>query len=292
MTPEEQAQHDAETERQLRDLAAQIAAMTKLPFDPVTVRKAVVVGVADTATPPTVSLNISGDSTTTVSEVRTLNNYTPLVGQTVLLAKQGAEIFILGAIASVNPKLNTTTTTEDNGWIKATLTNGSHDGASFNGEVYYRKVLDHGSWKMQWRGGWVTGGSTTMIGSGDALDPEYRPTTQRSVITTRNSDGSVYHRIDFKADGTVTIIGGTPRIPETSSIGGSTGGTNTWTGEAENTTTPYSGVGYGPDGHQHTIGHTHPMNHSHSITTNAHSHGGYTEIGDPTWISLNVEYFL
>ena len=100
MTPEEQAALDAAQEKQIRELASQITQMAKLGFDPMTVRKGVVAAVADTTTPPTVSINISGDTTTLVSQVRTLNNYTPVVGQTVLIGKQGTEIFLLGAISS------------------------------------------------------------------------------------------------------------------------------------------------------------------------------------------------
>lgn len=283
-TPEEQAAHDADLDRQLRDLAAQIAKMTKLPFDPVNVRKGVVAGVADTATPPTVSLNLSGDTESIVTEVRTLNNYTPLVGQTVLVAKQGNEIFILGAIASINPKTASDATTSDNGWTKAVLTNGTHNGGG-NGDVYYRRVLDHGSWKMQWRGGWAPSGSnTTMLSSGDALDPDYRPASLRSVAVTRNSDGSVYLRMDFAADGTIAYLNGTPRILTTGDLGGSANSAGShahsfedWFSATEHFTNGTASAG----------------SHTHGIDTGSHSHGGFTDIGTPTWVSLNgVEYFL
>lgn len=282
MTPEEQVAHDAEVEKQLRDLATQIAQMTKLGYDPTTLRKAVVVAVNDFASPPTVSLNISGDANTVVSDVRSLNNYTPLVGQTVLLAKQGAEIFILGSIASVNPRSAQASSEEDNGWTKATLSSGSHGGN--DNDVYYRRILDHGSWKMQWRGVWNPSGSTTMIGSGDALDPNYRPASYKAISLARNSDGAVTIRMDFNADGTVAYLTGTPTIsPSTVSLGGTTNGPNV--GHHHYAPGHTSADGYSD---YDTPGHGHGWSDSAS-----HSHGGFVVIGAPSWISLNgVEYFL
>jgi hypothetical protein len=274
VTPEEAAAVEAAQEKQLRDLATQIAQMTKLGFDPMTIRKGIISGVAATTSPPTVSINISGDTNTLVSQVRTLNNYTPVVGQTVLIAKQGPEIFILGSIASVNPKSSTDATPTGNGWIQATLTNGSH--GSGEHAVHYRRVLDHGSWKMQWRGTWTTGGSATMIGSANALGTSYRPTSYRPIFCARNSDGAVGVRMDFNADGTVTVITGTPGIANTNP------GTSSHTGHSHG----YIDDPAGTEDSTYVAG-------SHSHTVNDHSHGGSVVIGYPTWISLNgVEYFL
>lgn len=285
MTPEEQAQQDAETERQLRDLAAQIAAMTKLSFDPTTIRKAIVVAVADTATPPTVSLNISGDSQALVTEVRTLNNFTPLVGQTVLIAKQGAEIFILGGIASISPKTASgQPAVMDNGWIKATLSNGSHGGGA--DDVYYRRVLDHGAWKMQWRGIWNNPTVNTMIGTSDALDPEFRPAKNRPISVARNYNSGAFFtvtmRLDFGDDGQVTLYNS--RFGTASAnvaLGGSTGGADT----AHHHQAP---------GHTSADGYSDydTPDHGHGWSDNAsHSHG--ISMDFPSWVSLNgVEYFL
>jgi hypothetical protein len=285
VTPEEQAALDAAQEKQLRELAAQITQMSKLGFDPMTIRKGTVVAVADATTPPTVSLNISGSEDVLITEVRTLNNYTPLVGQTVLIAKQGSEIFILGAIASINPKLTSATNTSDNGWIKADLSRGTHGGGA--NDVYYRRVLDHGSWKMQWRGVWNVSG-TAMLDAG-TLDPDYRPAAFRPIIVTRNSDGSVFLRMDFNADGGVNYVAGTPRINTTGDLGGTAVSVGNhshgidWDGDAD---------GGGAD-HNHFGTTWGAGGHSHSLDTGSHSHGGFVDIGDPTWISLNgVEYFL
>ncbi len=272
MTPEETAAQ----ERELRELAAMISKMGKLGFDPMTVRKGVVASVNDFADPPTVSINISGDTNTLVSQVRTLNNYTPLVGQTVLIGKQGTEIFLLGSIASVNPRTVASASEEDNGWIKATLAAGSHGGGE--GDVYYRRVMDHGSWKMQWRGQWNVSG-TTMISSG-GLDPNYRPAANRAVAAARNVNGADTCQVIFASTGGVTISSASSATPSLDisgsalSVGGST----------DVRLSGYQSAAGSDLGHSHTWG----------DTTTAHTHSGSSiSIASPTWVSLNgVEYFL
>jgi len=276
MTPEEAAAVEAAQERQLRDLATQIASMTKLGFDPLTIRKGMIAAVTDFADPPTVAINISGDTETTVSEVRVLNNYTPLVGQTVLIAKQGTEIFLLGSIASVNPRTLAASSEEANGWIKATLAAGSHGGGE--GDVYYRRVMDHGSWKMQWRGQWNVSG-TTMISSG-GLDPNYRPAANRAVAAARNINGADTCQVIFATTGAVTISSTSSATPSLNisgsalSVGGSTD--------------------VRLSGYQSAAGSDLGHSHAWSDTTTAHTHSGSSiSIASPTWVSLNgVEYFL
>jgi hypothetical protein len=146
--------------------------------------------------------------------------------------------------------------------------------------------LDHGSWKMQWRGVWNVSG-TAMLDAG-TLDPDYRPAAFRPIIVTRNSDGSVYLRMDFNSDGGVNYVAGTPRINTTGDLGGST----TFVDPIDSTTTSLSGY-LSQNGSD--LGHSHGVvgGHSHGIDTGSHSHGGFVDIGNPTWISLNgVEYFL
>lgn len=278
MTPEEQAALDAAQEKQIRELAAQITQMSKLGFDPLTIRKGIVAAVSDTTSPPTVAINISGDATTLVSQVRTLNNYTPVVGQTVLVGKQGTEIFLLGAISAANPM--SVNNFSDNGWIRATLTNGSHGGNS-NGDVYYRRVLDHGSWKMQWRGGWSPAGATAMIDTADALGTDYRPSSHRSVLCARALTGETAAQFDFHTNGRVVLTGGTTATNSASvSLGGSTGSAST-----------SSYVEHSHGGAVATAGITHNDGfHSHSWSDSAsHSHTPTA----PSWVSLNgLEYFL
>jgi hypothetical protein len=273
--------------------------MAKLPFDPVTVRKAIIGSVNDSTTPPTVSLNISGDTETLVSQVRTLNNFTPLPGQTVLLAKQGAEIFLLGAIAGVSPY--TVNSTADNGWQLAILAGGLH-GPNSLGNVYYRRVLDHGSWKMQWRGGWDPQGGTTMI---TALDPDYRPSARRSVSCARNPVGQNSVTMNFDTSGICYITGDTTAPSASTSVTVNTGGPT-----ATNSTSPNGGTSSADLSHNHadfdasgatgvtSLTHTHTIfvdSHNHGISTHSHTGSGSTTVttASPTWVSLNgVEYFL
>lgn len=284
MTPEEQAAMDAAQEKQIRELAAQITQMSKLNFDPMTIRKGIIASVNDATAPPTVSINISGDTSTLVSQVRTLNNYTPLVNQTVLVAKQGTEIFILGSIASENPSSVPTGQTESTGWIKATLSAGSHGGGG--SDVYYRRVLDHGSWKMQWRGMWNVSGSW-MIASAAALDENYRPSGNRPIACGRNTADAVTVRMDFNSDGTVNWASDAPTLTiNPSAPGGDTSTNGSHTHGISDT--------YGASGEFVQSDSTGSSgSHSHTITVNSHFHGGSISVASPTWVSLNgVEYFL
>lgn len=272
MTPEEQAAMGAAQEKEIRDLAVQIAQLTKLGFDPMTIRKGIVAAVVDNASPPSVSINISGDTETLVTQVRTLNNFTPLAGQTVLVAKQGTEVFILGAIAATTPMgVNTTT---DNGWIRATLAAGSHNGNS-NGDIYYRRVLDHGSWKMQWRGGWNASGTTLVTG----LDADYRPSSKRSVVAPRQAVDSLALQWDFQTDGSVTLVG------PTEAPGGS----------AASVSHNHSATGHS-HGVDFDVGHNHfgsTLGSADGINSTSHSHTVTVTVASPTWVGLNgVEYFL
>lgn len=281
MTPEEQAALDASQEKMIRELASQITKMSKLGFDPLTIRKGIVAAVIDTSTPPTVSINISGDETTLISAVRTLNNYTPVVGQTVLVAKQGTEIFLLGAISAANPtSVNNHT---DNGWIRATLTNGAHGGNS-NGDIYYRRVLDHGSWKMQWRGGWDPLGETVLIDTADALDPDYRPTSHRSLVAARALTGGLSVTVDFHTSGRVVMTGFQTATNSASvSLGG---GTDSAGSHSHGISDTYGATGefVQSDGTSSNGSHSHSWGDSAS-----HSHTP----SFPSWISLNgLEYFL
>ncbi|MCX5535195.1 hypothetical protein OG785_32160 [Streptomyces sp. NBC_00006] len=78
------AQRDA-----IRELATEIAKQAILAFDPATVRKSAVTAIATTATPPTLSVQISGDTTTTIDGVRYIDSYAPVGGDTVLIIKAG-----------------------------------------------------------------------------------------------------------------------------------------------------------------------------------------------------------
>lgn len=202
-TPEEaKAVEDARLNSDLRDLAQQIAKSSDLGFEPSTLIKGTVKAFDFTGSPPTLTLNLGGDTTTEISNVRTMNNYSPQVGHTVLVAKQGAQIVVLGHVAELSAY---TVQGGAGGWVRATLTSGEHGGGD-EGSVYYRRILDHGSWKMQWRGGLDVAG-TVVIDTADALLEEYRPSSKRTILAARETTGANAAQIIFQPDGRVELAG-------------------------------------------------------------------------------------
>ena len=214
---ETRAISNAFSEEEIRNLAQLIAKSGALGFDPTTIVKGVVTAVDFAGSPPTVSIQISGESTVTINSVSLLNNYSPQAGHTVLIAKQGANIVVLGHIADVGG-LSAGDASDD--WQLATLSVGTH-GANNNGDICFRRVMDHGSWKMQWRGGWAPPASGEfMIDAGQALPEEYRPTGLRSVLAARQfSTGAMACQVDFTSDGRVRVTGMTGATSSASSGG-------------------------------------------------------------------------
>jgi hypothetical protein len=283
-TPEEtRAINNSFSDEEILALAKQIQQAANLGFDPTTLVKGVVTAVDAIGSPPTVSLNISGDTTTTVSNVRLLNTYSPVVNDTVLLARQGSDIVILGQIAAWGGKA---TTNGANGWVQATLAAGSHNGDS-QGNVYYRRIMDNGAWKMQWMGGWGVSG-TIMV---NALATEYRPSAKRVVLASRNLAGLPVCQLAFHTDGRVELLAGT----STAGNSGNVSGEVSFVDPIDSTTTADTSHNHADwegfatfttfQSHSHGVvgGHTHSFSggsHTHSVTA-------------PTWVSLNgVEYFL
>lgn len=296
---ETRALSNSASDSEIRELAQTLLTTTQLGFDPTTILKGIITAVEPDTSPPTVSIQISGDTTTTVAEVRILNSYSPQVGHTVLVAKQGADIVILGNIS------NTAASGTDSGagdWTKATLAAGSHDGNS-NGDVAYRKVLDHGAWKMQWRGGWSVSGTTVI----SALDTEFRPSHRVSMLAARTSTGAISVYVVFETDGSV-VLAATTTGTNSSNASGDVGTASMSTG---------SGGGFSVGDHSHAIpfdgdadgggadhnhfgsalssgafslgSHSHGASHDHSFFGGSHSH----PVTAPTWVSFNgLEYFL
>lgn len=125
-------------DQQLRELATTMQGLLqKAVARGFAIRKAVITSVNALSTPPSVELNISGDTESPVDQVRMVNNLNPQVGQTVLQAKQGSEIFLLGAIAASSSKAVGPVDTD---WKRA-LAAGPYNGNS-NGDIYYRRVLE------------------------------------------------------------------------------------------------------------------------------------------------------
>jgi hypothetical protein len=275
---------NAFSDEEILALAKQIQESGALGFDPTTIVKGIVTAVNTTGSPPTVTINISGDTTTAIASIRILNNYSPVVGHTVLIAKQGADIVVLGHVADLG---GAAVSNGAGGWVKATLAGGSHN-ADSQGDVYYRRILDHGAWKMQWQGGWGVSG-TVMV---TALDAEYRPRVKRPLLAARQfSTGATACHMVFHTDGKVEMQGATQAI-NSGTVSGDIG----FTDPIDNTTyvdpVDFS-TADATDGHSHGVvgGHDHGVvgGHDHSFSGGAHTH----PVTAPTWVSLNgLEYFL
>jgi len=274
-TPEESAAiAEANFLTELRTLAQEIRRSGQLGFTPGQLVKGVVKSVEYAASPPTITINLGGDTTTDIAGVRIANNYTPLVGQTVVLERQGAQLVALCQIADTSALSDGG---EGGGWIKATLVEGTHDGNG-NGEIRYRRILDHGSWKMQWRGGWNVSGSSTII---SGLPVEYRPKDRCTVIVPRNAHGLNDVKLDFDTNGSVVMAGeGTTTAAATASGDvhyANLPGSITYTNSDSNAN--HNGVA-----HYHQ---TDP--HEHGFSGGSHVHSPNA----PLWVSFNnISYFL
>lgn len=279
---ETRAINNSFSDEEIKALAQMILKSGELGFDPTTIKKGVITAVNLAGSPPTVSIEISGESSVSVSSVRILDTYSPLVGHTVLIAKQGPDIVILGHVADLSAY---STSGGAGGWTKATLAGGSHGGHS-NGDVCFRRVLDNGSWKMQWRGGWNASG-TTVISS---LSSDFRPSSRRSLSAARDATNRLSVRVDFETDGSVVIVGGTTSTG-TANINGDVLFANT-SGSADFIDLSHNHLGdsggvTGVTG----LGHSHGVlvGHDHGFSGGSHSH----PVATPAWVSFNgLEYFL
>jgi hypothetical protein len=309
---------------ELRTLVQELVKQSQLGFDPTTMRKGIITAVNPFFVgTPTVDLTMSGDDTVVIPGVRFLDSYSPLVGDSVLVMKQGADIMVLGRVA-----IGIST---DVGWVQATLASGfTHDSGSL-GALTYRRVWDNGSWKVQFRGGVLRSANETVI---SALPADFRPPSRATVLGARgHGGGSVAIQIQFETNGAVLLSGNTFNIamgsPDTliqntgnvgsstptliqntgtfgsNTVKGSNEGTNNTSDNADNTFSSVTGdhnhaihhTHFGPL-HSHYCGaHVHDMNHSHAVNGHIHdmnhSHtGGAATVTATDWISFHgVEYF-
>lgn len=257
----------------IRDLAAQIN-QPDSPVTPTTVVKGVVTAFASSASPPTVSITLSGD-TAVIDGVRFLESYSPTVGDTVAISKMGSDILILGAYA-----------VGATGWNAPTLSSGFTTNGDSQGNVMYRLVFDNGSLKMQWQGAVARSANTTVISSANLVAP-FRPSVKRKVLVARGfGGGSVAVQIIFNTDGSVVLDGSTFTI----SLGNSGVESNTHSHALGTSDTRLSGFlssGGSDLGHAHGLGSSgqDSVDHSHGLGTAAPT--------APDWVSFNqVEYFL
>lgn len=285
-TPEEAAAQQAAADKaaadaalndQIRALAAEISKQSLIDFDPATIRKAEVITDAATANPPTVSVQISGDTTVTIDGVRYLDSYSPVVGDTVLVIKQGTDLVVLGQIN------DTPAAPADNGW-------------QTTGGVQYRKVLDNGDLKVVFRGSFTVSGTSLFT-----MNPGYIPSVTRTFIIGRNGEAvSILVQVAVTT-GAVTLVGGTQTLGTTdpggngaNATGLNTGaggnganatGLNTGSGgnganaTGGNTSTDGNGAnatGLNTGGASAGTAHVHSMNnHGHSINDHNHTLGAH-----------------
>lgn len=310
------AEAAATLNNQIRELAAEIAKQTMMSFDPCTLRKGTVVSVQSTASPPTLTVTISGD-TLEIPGVVYYEHYSPAVSDVVHLIKQGTDLAAIGKVAEQHTETAFTTVSLSGGF--------SHDGNG-NGTFKIRRVWDHGAWRVDLMGS-VARSSGTTIATG--IDAKYRPTsaTRRTLTCARDAVGQNSVKVDFGADGTITMVGG------------ATGTSSVNPGDTDGATPNDSGHTHG-GGHEHGIDtstHQHPTHrheyndygyagstgigavrlsqpsdagdssHAHSGTTqvealaesvhnhgaHAHSMGAHAHGGtDPAWISFNGQSFF
>ncbi|QES45277.1 hypothetical protein DEJ49_33605 [Streptomyces venezuelae] len=262
VTPEEAAAQDAAAQAEaaaaaqlqaIRELAAEIAKQTLLDFDPATIRKGTVTAIADTASPPTLSVQISGDTTTTIDGIRSIESYVPVVGDTALIIKQGTDLVALGKIAAAYSATSWTVVTLGAGW--------THNGNG-GGQVRYRRIWDNGSPKMQWRG--VAARSSGTVAVSTPLATGYRPLARVPVDAGRSeAGGATTVKLHFETDGTVVMVGGTT-VPTAEAASGNTGSESSHSHGMENNV------------HDHGGGVSSEGSHTHGIANNDHNHGGST----------------
>lgn len=235
------------TDAAIRDLATQIAALQD-PVNRTTFKKAQVVASADTANPPSVSLQVSGDTTTTIAGVRYIDSYSPVVGDTVLIGSQGSDVWVLGQMNDVP------STPADQGW-------------QTSGGVSYRKVLDNGDLKVQFKGSFTNSGTALFT-----LASGYFPSVTRTMQAGRNGN-STSCLVQCTTAGVLTIVGGTLVQSPTDStdIGdpaAASGGSGTTTSAGSGVVTHFQNIGgSGNSTSSATAGSTVDLPHSHS-------HGG------------------
>jgi len=259
----------------LRNLAQTLAYD---PGQPVTMTKAVVQAYSIGGQPPTLSIYLSGDTSTLIQGVRFLDSYSPAIGDVVQVIKQGPMLMVLGQIAGGASHAS-------NGWVTPTLSSGF--AAHAFDPPYYRLILDNGSKKVQLRGRVNITGTPTLLWT---MPTDLRPAFNMGpVLVPRGfAGGSVAAQLDIQSNGTINLIGGTVGVTGVSSSGGGTTSNangNYGTDLDGNPLTSLMHTQNQPAGdHRHHFTHTHTTpNHTHTMTS----------VTAPDFVSLNgVEYFI
>lgn len=251
--------------------------------------------------PPTVTIQLGGDTSTVIAAVRYLDSYTPTPGDTVLIAKQGSEILVIGKAHEFylgQPAKN--------GWQSPSLTTTWNRTVAGAAPPLFRKVFDHGEQRIQMQGRvWRNGSNTSATLF--TLPVGYRPTVQRLMLAARENLGGLNEvQVVVEPSGAVNIDG--HLLPGPSNAGVTTSYYNvdhvhTFTDDGQGfdgTTDPNSndstsaskytfGGGVFNDGVVGGSGTDGGNSPNHRHTTNPHNHVA----GFPGWISLDgVEFFL
>lgn len=262
-------------DEEIRQLARVLGSVEK---SAILARKAGVTAVSlgNASTPPTITVDLDG---VLVPDVRIAASYTPNVGDTVLMLRQGNQYFAAFKIADRGTAVANST---DGGFVQATLNSGHGHNANSGGNVMYRRVLDNGAWKMQWQGALTLGGSDTLL---SGIPAEFRPRSRRTLVCARDATDATSVKVDFNTDGSVNVVSPTTTPGPTNSAGSYSGSVST-NAHDHGGYTEYTTVG--GVSHRHSIQIT---NHGHSFSVPSHTHS--ISITRPTYIVFNgCEYFL
>ncbi|MFF7408696.1 hypothetical protein [Streptomyces lydicus] len=147
---------------------------------------------------------VNSDGTATVTrgtdtypKVRLLTGYNvPTVGDRVEILKTSGGWVCVGALVAATPTPQ---------WVSITPGTGFTNNGNSNGTLQYRILNLHGSTHVEWCGGvsWATSGSPPNSGLVCTVPVNARPLSNRSLSAAAGSD---VVKVDFRTDGTVTIV--------------------------------------------------------------------------------------
>lgn len=294
---QEDAQRQATQHQQLTSLAGALAPKKT------GCSACLVKGVVTAVGYPYMTVQVDGDTQTSIANVRYLEAYSPVVGDTCTMLKQGPDLLAIG-------RVNTTTVSPAvNGWVAPSLGTGMTNTLDV---IRYRVINDNGERKIQLRGKVsVSGTNITLF----TMPSDLRPALDLQLLAARDNTQSNVVQLNIANAGAVTIVG------VTSGVAGQSGGpTNFRTGIDPGSGGVSSAIGStaGVDiGHSHKFLNTDwsdpagQYRHADSFpyywetspgsgvprSNHAHFNGQHQHALDrvlhPTSVSLNgVEYFL
>lgn len=281
---QEDAQRAATQHQQLTSLASALA-------PPKTGCSACLVkGVVTAVAYPYITVQVDGDTLTSIANVRYLEAYSPVVGDTCTMLKQGPDLLAIG-------RINTTTGAAAlNGWTQPTLNTGFTHSAD---PIMWRVVSDHGDNLLQIRGSCTASGVTysSNLATLFTLPAGSRPASNRSILIPRDAGGLCVKVNFISSTGVVQIdnlvgvrsgIEGGGAATSSSSHGSLAGTTVDLqhyhnTNGVDSTGVIYNGVGgamYGGNPHYHI---TNAATHSH--LGGDHQHNLALNVPSSLWLT-------